>query len=145
MKELIILAIDQAFVDVENALPHSKVIFFQESVFGETPKDIVKYMIENNIPEEATLVGDENGDVLLRWEKTVPTTETDKAEFKKQRFNAIIFRYVYKHLTENGFKRVGFNSALLKQFSDTTVHNMVVNGEFDRLVEYYSLHFKKVE
>lgn len=41
----------------------------------------------------------------------------------------------------NGDKRQGFNSGLLKQFDDTTVYDMYMNDEWDRLVKYYSLPF----
>jgi hypothetical protein len=36
-----------------------------------------------------------------------------------------------------------FSVTLLREFKDTTIYDMYVNGEFDRLVKYYSLRFKK--
>ena len=40
-------------------------------------------------------------------------------------------------------QRVGFNSGLLREFADTTVYEMCINREFDRLVKLYSLSFIK--
>jgi len=44
---------------------------------------------------------------------------------------------------KNGYKRTGYNSGLLKQFDDTTVYDMYISKDFDRLVKYYSLPFVK--
>ena len=43
------------------------------------------------------------------------------------------------------YKRVGYNHAQAKQFDDKTVYDMYIDGDFDRLVEYYSLRFNSVD
>ena len=38
-----------------------------------------------------------------------------------------------------------FKFNLLKEFDNTTVYDMYINNEIDRLIRYYSLPFKKIE
>jgi hypothetical protein len=39
----------------------------------------------------------------------------------------------------------GYDSRDFKEFDDTSVYKMYKNKEFDRLLKYYSLRFKKIE
>lgn len=55
----------------------------------------------------------------------------------------IAFPLVSQLLRDNGYTRVGYNTGLLKEFDDTTVYDMYVDDDFDRLVKYYSLPFVK--
>ena len=103
-------------------------------------------MQDNNIPTDAYFTGRENGydawdDICLGWEIDVPTTDKEKLKYKKQKFDNYAFQSVRVLLTQNDYKRVGYNTSLLKEFDDTTVFDMYVNEEFDRLVKYYSLRF----
>ena len=148
MKELIIQALNDAFVLLEKQVPQTKKKTESISITDVKPMDIISFMKDNNIPNDACFDGRDNGydawdDILLSWEIDVPTTDKDKKEFKIKRFTGISWRFVYDLLTKNGYKRVGYNTGLLKQFDDTTVYDMYINKDFDRLVKYYSLSFNK--
>ena len=83
------------------------------------------------------------GYIQLSWVVPVPTTDNDKLKYRRRRFTSIAWRAVFDLLTTSGYKRVGYNSGLLKDFDDTTVYDMYMAKDFDRLVKYYSLPFVK--
>ena len=152
MKTLIIealdLAMEMAREKVNQQFPKTKKQLQSVDISDVGPIDIPAFMEKNNIPNDAYFSGVDNGydgwhvDRLnLSWSIDVPTTEADKLRAIRQRFSNIAFPLVKDSLTSNGYKRVGFNSGLLKAFDGTTVYDMYVNKEFDRLVEYYSLYF----
>ncbi len=149
MKELIIQALNDSFNLLEKQVPLTKKQNKSISILDVEPLELPTFMRDNNIPNDAYFTGKDNGydgwdDILLAWSIDVPTTEKDKIEFKKKRFTDIAWKFIYDLLfNKNGYKRVGYNSGLLKEFDDTTVYDMYVNKEFDRLVKYYSLRFKK--
>lgn len=149
MKDLMIIALNDAFALLEKAVPQTKKETKSVSIMDVKPIDIISFMANNNIPNDACFDGKDNGydawdDILLSWDIVVPTTDKDKLKFKKDRFSTIAFRSIYNSLTVNGYKRVGYNTGLLKQFDDTTVYDMYINKDFDRLVKYYSLPFVKL-
>ena len=59
----------------------------------------------------------------------------------KKRVNNSSFGIIHRAMTAEGFKRVGFGSNLLAPFDDTTVYDMAIAEEFDRLADYFSLYF----
>ena len=148
METLIKLALLQAFEKVTESIPQTK----KETVFVNIedvkPIDLTDFMTDNNIPENAYFCGKDNGydgwecNSYLCYTVDVPTTEKDKLTFKKKQFNSRAFKCVFDILTINGYYRTGFNSGLLKEFDDTTVFDMYINKDFDRLTKYYSLHFE---
>lgn len=149
MKELIIIALNDAFAALQKQTPQTKKKTMQSpSIAGIKAIDIASFMKENNIPDDACVDGKNNGydawdDIMLSWEIEVPTTEKDKLEYQRRVFSNIAFKRMYDLLTKNGYKRTGYNSGLLKEFDGTTVYDMYINKEFDRLVKYYSLPFNK--
>jgi len=148
MKTLIIKALNDAIGKLDRQTPITKKIIKSVSIIDVNPLDIPKFMKDNDIPDDAYFSGRDNGydawdDILLSWVIDVPTTDDDKLKFRIKRFTTIAFKYVYDVLTSNGYKRVGYNSGLLKDFDDTTVYDMFINKDFDRLVKYYSLPFAK--
>ena len=143
MKDLIIKALDEAFALLEKQVPQTKNVTKYKCISGDNVKDIVKFMAENNIPDSAWFDTDENDKACLCYEMNVQTTDKEKLAFKKRRFNNAVWSFVYKALTQNGYKRTGFNSYLLKEFDDTTVYDMYMAKDFDRLCKYYSLSFIK--
>ena len=64
---------------------------------------------------------------------------------RRKRFTGLAFKNVYDLLTANGYKRKGFNSSLFRNFADTTVYDMTIIKDYDRLVRYYSMSFVKIE
>jgi hypothetical protein len=148
MKELIIKALTDAFGLLEKQVPQTKTIKKSVSILDIKPKDIISFMRDNDIPDNAFFDGKDNGydgwnDILLSWDISVPTTDKDKLKFKRNRFTDIGWKFIYELLTNNGYKRLGYNSALAKQFDDTTVYDMFIGNDFDRLVQYYSIRFIK--
>ena len=146
MKELIIQALHEAFIKFEKTIPQTKKEEKLVSIVDVSPLDIARFMQDNNIPTDAYFTGRENGydgwnDICLGWEIDVPTTDKEKLKYKKQKFDNYAFQSVRVLLTQNDYKRVGYNTSLLKEFDDTTVFDMYSNEEFDRLVKYYSLSF----
>lgn len=151
MKDLIILAMNDAMTLLVKQIPQTKKSVKSIDISDVPPLELIQYMKYKNIPDNAYFDGKDNaydawcpGITLLSWEIDVPTTDDDKLKFKRDRFSTIAFRFVYNILTENGYKRNGYNTGLLKEFSDTTVYDMYVNKDFDRLVKYYSLPFNKM-
>ena len=147
MKDLLIQALTDAFELIERRVPQTKKETKEISFGNVKPIDIVDFMKENGIPDDAYLTGgDDEGQygVFLCWDVEVPTTEADKLIFVKDRNNHVIWQYVYKLLTENGYERIPYDFPYFRKFGNTTVYDMFINKDFDLLVEYYSGFFGKV-
>lgn len=150
MKYLIRLALNDAFVVLDKRTPLTKTKTESMDIINVSPLDIASFMRDNNIPNDAYFDGRDNGydawdAILISWDVAVPTTDKDKLIFKRDKFTGIAFKFVFDLLTTNGYKRVGYSTALLKQFDDTTLYDMYLNKDFDRLVKYYSLAFILVQ
>lgn len=148
MKDLMIEALDNAYILLEKQVPQTKKKSEFVSILNTRPMDLISFIKDNNVPDDCCFGGKDNGDdgwedIGLCWDIDVPTTEKDRLNYKRKRFDDIAFKFVYNLLTSNGYKRVGFNSGLLKQFDDTTVYDMYMEKNFDRLEKYYSLRFGK--
>lgn len=148
MKDFIIKALSEAILKLEEQTPQTKKQTKYIDIEDIKPIDINNFIKENNIPENCYFGGKPNSYdsfdcVCLCYEIDIPTTDKDKLEYKRRVFNTIAFKRVYDLLTNNGYKRVGYNTGLLKEFNNTTVYDMFINKEFDKLVKYYSLPFIK--
>jgi hypothetical protein len=131
--------------------PQTKKDTIKKRINDINPIDIIKFMKDNNIPDDAYFDTEYNGDdgytgeFFLSYDIDIPTTNKDKLQYIKRTFNgSLAWRSVYDLLTQNGYKRNGYNTALLKEFDDTSVYDMYMKKDFDRLVKYYSLPFAKV-
>ena len=150
MKELIKKALDEAYVVLEGRTPLTKKEEKRSlSVIGSTLSELIQFSKESNIPADAELNGVNNGydafeDIVFVWDIDVPTTDKDKIKFKRDKFSTIAHKIVYDLLLANGYKKIGFNSGLLRDFDDTTVYDMYIAGDFDRLVKYYSISFVEI-
>lgn len=157
MKELVMEALDKAFQDTEAKVPQQKPSIASEDITDIKPYDLNDFMVKNNIPKDAYFDCHNNHDpfqsdsVLLSWEVMIPTTSKEKDEFRRRNFSSNVSSYVYKALVEHNidskvkYKRVGFGSDLLKQFKDSSVYDMYISKDYDRLTEYYSLYFQEVK
>jgi hypothetical protein len=148
MKELIIQALDYAITLLESRIPQTKKKTIYVGIEDVKPTDILSFMKDNDIPDTAEFGGKPNdydsfNEICLVYDVDIPTTDKDKLKSKKDRFTNIAFRAVHDSLILCGYKRVCYRSGLLKPFDNTTVYDMYINKEFDRLVEYYSLPFVK--
>lgn len=159
MKDLIINALDGAFLTLERQVPQTKKKSETASILDVKPSELISFMKSNDIPNDAyfscTGNGDDWNDIVLAWEISVPTTEKDKLEFKNRRFHDIAFKSVYDLLTSNGYKRmterdrgrISFSksSPHIVMFDKKTVYEMYIDKDFDKLVEYYSLYYVRKE
>lgn len=145
MEDLIIKALNEAYENINNRIPQTRKEVVYVSIEDVEPLELADFMKSNNIPDNAYFGGEPNSydsfdRVCLCYNIDVPTTDKEKLKFVKTQFNNS-FSKVHNCLISNGYKRKGFNSGLLRQFEDTTVYDMYINRDFDRLVEYYSLYF----
>ena len=152
MKNLIIPALNDAMIKLEKQVPQTKIKVVQVDISDVNPLELLSFMQKNNIPDDAyfdttyneTAVFSSGAEPCLSYQIDVPTNEKEKLAFKKKRFTSVAWSMVYNALTSNGFKRVGFNSGLLRDFDDTTVYEMYLAQDFDRLEKYYLLPFERL-
>lgn len=150
MKHLIIAALNEVEKWVYSDMPHTKKKTIEIDISDVEPKDFAKFMQDNNIPENSWFSGAANSyDSMdyptINYEIDIPATKEDKLKYIKEKFNLRAFKRVHDTLTTNGYKRQGYNSGLLREFDNTTVYDMYMQEDFDRLVKYYSLPFKPIE
>lgn len=149
MTELLISALDEAFIILNKSIPQTKRITKSISILDVKPIELLSFMRDNNIPDEAFFDGKDNGydawnDILLSWKIDVPTTDKDKLDYCRRNFSSIAFRYIHKLLTSNSFKRIYPSSSVFNEFKTTYIYDMYVNKEFDGLEKYYSNYFVKL-
>jgi hypothetical protein len=151
MKNIIIILLAEALTKVEAKIPKTKKVERTISINDVNPIDIPAFMIKNNIPDDAYISGVDNGydgwdvgQLNLCWEVDVPLNDNDRLQHKRSRFTSVAFKLIFDYLTNNGYKRVGFDTAIFKYSKDTTVYDMYMNQEYDKLVDYYSLCFKPI-
>lgn len=146
MKELIKQALTEAYELFEKEIPQTKTEI-KTVMLNVEPINIVSFMKDNDIPDDAWFSTAEaegfcnSSDACLCYRIKVPTTDKDKLKFKKEKFTQVAWKFVYDLLKKNNYKRVGYNTGLLDNFRDTTVYDMYIANDFDRLVKYYSLPF----
>ena len=149
MKDLIKKALDDAFILLEKRIPQTKKEIKYINIEDVKPSELTQFMKDNNIPDDADFVcGKPNGydsfdEVCLSFSVDIPTTEKEKLKFCRSAFTSIAWQFVYDLLIKNGYKRISYNSASLKQFDGTSVYEMYINNDYDLLVKYYSLSFVK--
>ena len=148
MKDLIIQALNVAYNKLIASIPQTKKVEKTISIMDVKPIELLEFMRDNDIPDDAVFHGNDNGydgwdDFVLSWEVEVPTSETDQTVYKRIRFSDIAFNMVFHLLTANGYTRVGVSSQNLKQYDKKQIYEMFLNKDFDNLVDYYSLYFKK--
>lgn len=159
METLLKHALNTAFISLEKQVPQTKKKTETISIQGVNPSQLLSFMKSNNVPNDAYFTGTDNGydgwdDIVLAWEVDVPTTEKEKLEYKNRRFHDIAFKSVYDLLTPNGYKRTSGQDrgrisyrkssyASHIMFDNKTVYEMYMDKDFNSLLEYYSMYFKK--
>jgi len=150
MKNLIKEALRDCMSRVERTIPKHKLKTVEVDLEAEDvePINLLKFMEENNIPKNAYFSTNYCGTSIsnyvapvLCYEINVDLTEKDKEDYRKRRFNRSSFKLVYNILTKNNYKRTPIEFKKLKKFK--TPYEMYIENDFDKLVEYYSLYFKK--
>ena len=148
MQELIISALSVALEKLENRVPQTKNKENFISLRDVEPLKLMDFMRENNVPEDAWFDGEDNGydafaDIWLMWYTQVPTSGKDKLRFKVEHFDNIAWNFVRDILLANGYSICPFDTILLREFKGTNLYTMYTNGEFDRILKFYSFRFKK--
>lgn len=152
MKDLIKQALDNYMAKVLKQVPATKK--YEKTINLDshevTPLKLVEFMKQHNIPDHAEFGTDydecsiSNGvSPILYWDIDVPTTEKDRTEFIKRRFNLTHFKFVYDLMKKHGYKRIGANSFEFKKYKDTTVYDMYMTKDWDRLEEWFKIFFRK--
>ncbi len=153
MKEFVIQALAEALILLEKRVPKEKTEVVTVNISDVNPFELAKFIKENNIPETAHFSTSQDDtyavgmwyEPVLSYDKKVPTTEKEQLKYKKDKYNDCVFPILYKLLTANGYKRKGFNSGLLADFKDTTVYDMYINNDIERLMKYYSIYFEEIK
>lgn len=141
MKDIIINALNDAWELFKKRIPETKKEIVYNDIEYISPQSIASFIVEYKIPVNCWFGSDEQENICICYDIDIPTTDKDKDKFRKEKFSGVAWNFIYKAMINNGYKRIGFNSGLLKEFDDTSVYEMYVNKDFDRLVKYYSLSF----
>ena len=151
MKTLIIQALNDAILILDKRVPQTKTNTIRFDVFQNdiTPFNVGKFIEDNEIPDTAYFDGVANSydayeSFALCYDVRIPTSDIDKLKFKEIEFTKIAFNTVYNVLLKNGYKRVGYDSKLVKEFNNAKIYNMFIDQDFEGLVKYYSLAYIKI-
>jgi hypothetical protein len=129
--------------------PATKKVERRKSIDDVMPKDLIAFMKDNDIPENAYFVGEPNGydgftgELFLSWQVSVPTNDDDKENYVRCRFRVGAFRRVGKKLFDLGYSRKSVSTVHLKEFGRDSLYNAYKAGDVDKLEKYFSLYFSK--
>lgn len=150
MKDLIIKPLEDFLEKLTKGVPKTCKTNKYVDISEVLPKDLSKFMLENNIPDEADFDGEPNGYdgwtpwvIRLRWEIDVPTNEEQKQEYIETRFENENFRIVANVLKPNGYKILKWDWQLLGH--GKLVYSWLINKEYEKIVNYFSQRFAKVD
>jgi hypothetical protein len=146
MKELIIKALNNCMDKIPTP-PTTKPKDIEFEIDGGNIVGLTSQISEiaekNNVDINDIYVYPSDDGLMCYYTIQVDKTEKEVQDWIEKQFNRKAFKQVYDVLISEGYKRIGACSSLYKEFDNTTVYNMFTNKEFDRLVSYYSLAFKK--
>lgn len=141
MKDLIINALDDCFLycckNVSRITRRENLICIDEV----KPKELPAFMRKNDIPDGADFYIRSDQYLYLVWYTIEEASEIEINQRIQVKFMNLASQLVYKALYNAGYKRVGVNSAKLKGWP--TVWDMFSSGNWEGLVNYYSMFFKK--
>jgi len=150
MQDILIPALHEAFAKVNSQVPATKRSTASIDISDVNPVDLSKFMLDNNVPSNAYFDGNDDGydgwcvgQVKLTWDINIPTTLDDHLKFKRKRFQSVAWHTLYPLLLDAGYKRISSGSDKFRKFDGATLYDRYTNGDFDTLVDYYSLSFKK--
>jgi len=138
------------FISTVTVVPEKQITKIIEIEEGQNlttlNKTISTIAEEYNIEPEKIFIGADKGyddSFLLSvyFDTIVSKTKNEIENEMKSIIERKSYRIIYDNMIKNGFKRVGFNSKLLKNFNDTNVYEMIKNNELNKLVSYYSFWF----
>lgn len=86
---------------------------------------------------------DSSSSLSASFETLIKKSEKEIGLEFETRISSYAYQILYKKMTEAGFKRVAFDTSLLKDFKDTSVAQMIKSKDHSRLVVYYSLYYNE--
>lgn len=150
ISELIISTIESIYNSLLGTEPKFHNVERSIDISDVRPCDLLDFMNVNGIPLDADFDGYNNGydgwepqRLKLSWFAPEPTTKADHERYYKTIVNNRAFKAVYDVMLANGYKRIAVHSSQFKVFNDTSVYDMFVNNEHQRLVRYFTLYFDK--
>jgi hypothetical protein len=150
MKDLLIKALDEAFVKLNNQTPPTKNKTIYVNIESVNPSDINTFIKDNNIPEDCYFGGEPNGydsfdTVCLCYDIQIPLTEKELLLHKQKKFDSVLGYILYDLLVKNNdYKRVPYDAILFRQFNKKPIYDMYIEKDFDMLLKYFSLRFTKI-
>jgi len=139
IKELIIEGLNNANIDLAKRTPKTKKVLIEVDLTFVKPNEMYTFMRDNNIPDDAFF--STNGDIfspILSFYEDMVTNDNDKLDFNIGLFPKLAYTEILRLLTENNYKFFNINSYSLMEFSNTTVYEMFVEKQYDRLIRFYS-------
>jgi len=149
MKDIILPILHDIHSGLEQRIPQTKKETVYVNIENVKPSDIMQFMIDNNIPDNAEFGGKPNGndaydEMCLCYDIDVPIHEKEKIRVREKTFDRMAFSKINESLIANGYRRTPVNSEFFKKFKDLTVYSMYINNDFDKIIKYYSYFFIKL-
>ena len=145
MREFLIQALSDAIKSLDKTTPKTKKDVAYIEINNIKPIDIGKFIKDKDIPEHAYFNTDCDDNVCICYNYDVPTTKKEQHEHKRRVFHDKVFQKLHKSLTSNGYKRIGFDSSLLKVFDNLNIYDAYLKGDIDIIEKYYFLFFQKID
>ena len=150
MEDLIIKALEDFLEKLTEWSPKTYKISEYVDISEVSPKDLAKFMEENNIPDEAIFNGEPNGYdgwcpwvIYLSWKVDVPTNNEQKQEYIEKKFKNENFRRVGNVLKPLGYEILSCDNKIAK--CNELIYNWLINKEYEKIVNYFSQRFAKVD
>jgi hypothetical protein len=142
MKNIIETAFKKAHntIKINNTRNVSVEKIIEQGRFSEIKDQIKSYNVSE---EEISMYVNNDNELIISFEIEEIKTEAEKIKEFIYYFNKRVYRFMYNEMIENGYKRVGFNSALLKPFDNINLYELYIHNDFETLEKYYSLYFVK--
>lgn len=144
MKELILQALAEVFAEVSKRIDSEKKEIRSVSLEDTSPFHLARFMSDNKIPSDAYF-SIEYDRPVLSYEVQVPKTPEDILEYQRRIFSNRAFTRVYEVLTSNGYKRASFWGSSLHKFKAVPLYDLYLQKDYDFLVDYYKVHFEKLD
>jgi len=146
MNELIISALHEAkkLIDKQAASQTNR-LTNELSINEVIPSELNYFIKENNIPFNSYFDFDcDKNEVLICWDIEDKLSEKERLEYKKRRFPNVAYSFIFKNMVKAGFNRTAYN---VKEQTDilnkNEVYEAYLKKDFDKLVNGYSIMFKK--
>lgn len=117
--------------------------------FALTISALAKYAKDKKLPADAYIISVDDDEqfgtrsLCICYKKKMRRKKEDREDEIKRRFSNANFKIAYDIFIAAGFKRVGVNSSEFERFDGDSVYAMLHRKDYDKIMEYYMLFFKK--